>query len=148
MCELKPIDISDLALLSTLEKNIFAEGAWRPQQINEFLLASHNFGYILYNGVYAIGYILWMKVYDNVDLLRIGVLKEERHKGYGRILLQAFIDAMEQASDVEKIFLEVRADRYDNQKFYTAMGFKLYGRRKKYYSDDTDALLYAYDLKE
>ena len=91
------------------------------------------------------GYALGWVAGGTAELTEIAVCLEDSGCGYGRMLLSAFV-AMADKRDAEEIHLEVRADNMAAIKLYMSEGFTVVGRRKGYYSDGSDALLYSLGL--
>lgn len=77
----------------------------------------------------------------DADLYNIGVMPDERKKGGGELLLNAFLH---QASELgaKSIWLDVRISNNTAIDFYIKFGFTNEGKRKTFYHDPVeDALL-------
>lgn len=72
------------------------------------------------------------------EILNLAVAPTYRRQGVASQLLRALLPL----ADVW--FLEVRASNEAAQRLYLAQGFQPMGRRKRYYSDGEDALLYRW----
>lgn len=81
-----------------------------------------------------------------VELFYIYVHPEARGLGLGRALLGAFLAHAIGEYQAEQAFLEVRLSNLEARALYTRLGFREEGRRKRYYSDGEDALVFAKDL--
>ncbi|RPH56135.1 GNAT family N-acetyltransferase, partial [bacterium] len=82
---------------------------------------------------------------DDAKLLRLGVAPEERRRGIARALVEDGFTRL-RAAGVVACFLEVRANNEGAIALYEAIGFRRAGRRRSYYRDGTDALIYGLDL--
>jgi ribosomal-protein-alanine N-acetyltransferase len=75
------------------------------------------------------------------EIYNIAVHAENRHRGIGSGLINAFFEAC-RAHDVQNVRLEVRADNISAQKFYERLGFTAEFIRKAYYHDPVaDAII-------
>ena len=96
----------------------------------------------------AVGFSLVRKVADESELLLLAVSPDQRRRGIGRSLLQAFLDGARSAG-VNRAHLEVR-DGNPATQMYRRAGFEPIGRRRNYYRGDDgsqfDALTFAVDL--
>lgn len=82
---------------------------------------------------------------DVVHVIRIAVVATQRRGGVGRLLLDALVAwASEQPAGA--VLLEVRAGNVAAQGLYAAAGFLQEGRRRAYYPDGEDALLWRLPL--
>ena len=88
------------------------------------------------------GFVLSLVAADELHLLKIAVHEDLRRQGIGRQMMEhAIADAA--GIGVKYIYLEVRERNLAGQRFYEALGFRLQGIRKVYYTDSgEDAILY------
>jgi [ribosomal protein S18]-alanine N-acetyltransferase len=93
----------------------------------------------------ACGYAIFRYALDEAELLRLGVAPEERRRGIARALVEDGLERL-RAAAVAACFLEVRANNEGAIALYEAIGFRRAGRRRGYYRDGTDALIYGLDL--
>ena len=78
---------------------------------------------------------------DEAHISTIATMREWRGRGIGELLLVAMIDEA-QSLGAEKVTLEVRVSNLVAQNLYRKYGFKVEGRRRRYYSDNgEDALI-------
>ena len=96
----------------------------------------------------AIGFALQRIIAGDGELLLLAVHPEFRRRGIGRSLLQNFIGLARQEGTV-RVHLEVR-DGNPAVAMYRKTGFRIVGRRRKYYHGRTggqfDALTLSLDL--
>ena len=82
----------------------------------------------------------------DADIEGVVVKKEYRNKGIGALLISELEEKLKE-SKKEKIFLEVRLSNIPAKKLYEKMGFTIISQRKRYYSDNEDAVVMAKELK-
>lgn len=93
-----------------------------------------------------VGYCYGQLVAGEATLLNIAVDPNQQGKGYGKALLEGFIDILQQRN-AEDIWLEVRASNVRAYKLYEAAGFNEINRREGYYPSENgreDALIMTY----
>ncbi|MDR1728894.1 MAG: GNAT family N-acetyltransferase [Acidobacteriota bacterium] len=84
-----------------------------------------------------VGFSLARAVYENLELLKIGVLPEFHRLGLGtRVLEATFEEGVRRGCD--RCFLEVRKSNRRAIQFYGAHGFQIAGARLDYYSNPTE----------
>ncbi len=91
----------------------------------------------------AAGYLLTAGGSDDaaLELMRMGVLPEYRRRGFGEKLLRA----LREIRPVE-VFLEVSENNMPARRLYEKSGFAIISRRKKYYPDNSDALIMKFQI--
>ncbi|MCR4665843.1 MAG: ribosomal protein S18-alanine N-acetyltransferase [Desulfovibrio sp.] len=88
----------------------------------------------LYSGEMLVAYISFYHVVDEMEILNLAVLPEERRKGHGRLLLSTALQAGRKMG-IRKVWLEVREHNVPARALYASLGFTQSGRRKNYYRD-------------
>jgi ribosomal-protein-alanine acetyltransferase len=97
------------------------------------------------NGV--VGFLVLRTAADEAEILNLAVQPESRRQGVAGALLAAALQAARQAGAI-RAFLEVRESNAGAIAFYQCHGFRLDGRRRRYYhSPQEDALVLSQDLK-
>lgn len=93
-----------------------------------------------------VGFIAARLTADELHINNVAVRLEHRRHGVGGALLAASLERGRQRG-AQKAFLEVRGSNAVAQALYARYGFKVVGRRVKYYSDPVeDALIMAAHL--
>lgn len=88
----------------------------------------------------VVGYISYMIIGYDADLVNIAVLPEFRGKKVGQALLHELVmDA--DSRDLEYIHLEVRKSNASAINLYTKYGFVIVGQSKNHYSNPTEDAL-------
>ena len=113
-----------------LDRRCF-EFSWSQADFEGSLAAGHTF-MALARGTQVVGYAVYMLIFDQAELLTIGVDPDARRLGIGRLLMQEMFSQLSAAGAAE-LFLEVRQSNVAAQGLYTSMGFEEISRRKGYY---------------
>ena len=87
----------------------------------------------------CVGFVMLVSVKPEADLINIAVAKPLQSIGIGSMALEKLYGLLKK-NGVNKINLEVKKDSKAHR-FYLKNGFQVTGRRKKYYTDQTDAVL-------
>ena len=93
-----------------------------------------------------VGFACIWKAVDDIHVTNIVVKKIYRNQGIGSLLLKELIN-ISNKENVTSITLEVKDSNLPAQKLYEKYGFKVLGRRKKYYNGIEDAIVMTKDLK-
>lgn len=81
------------------------------------------------------------------DLLYVYVAKEHRGAGVARHLVERLTEELAARPQIEALLLEVRASNQPAQRLYESFGMVQVDRRKSYYSDGEDALVYRLEMQ-
>jgi len=93
------------------------------------------------NDQYILGFAGFWIMPDEGHITAIGVRNDYRHAGIGERLLISLIDLAAELN-LETMTLEVRASNKTAQALYRKYGFRVMGKRRRYYSDNgEDALV-------
>ena len=79
-------------------------------------------------------------------MLYIYVRPEWRGKSCARQMMAQYLQQV-QAAGVNRCFLEVRASNQAAQSLYESLAYECISRRKSYYSDGEDALIYQKEFR-
>ena len=142
----RPAGAADLDAIARLEETSFKD-AW-PAEMLAYEL-SHPRALLLVasrgEGDPPAGYAAFRHAAGEAELLRLAVLPAERHRGIAQALVAAGLARLEREG-VQVCFLEVRVDNLPAVALYERLGFARIGRRRGYYRDGTDALIFALEL--
>lgn len=125
-CNIK--DIDRIIELGNFINNNFK----KVNNIEELINNKEIIGY--YDNNILVGFIIYNKNYEILDLLYIVVDPIYRRNNIGTKLMEYLINSY----DYEKILLEVRCDNSNAIKLYKKFNFKIINIREKYY-DNIDA---------
>jgi len=133
---------ADLPRLAALEHACF-DTPWRQAALAEVLADAQCLALVAaLAGAEPVGFALFLRAHDEAELLRVAVLPERRRQGLAAALVRAGLARLE-SQGVRRWFLEVRPSNQAARGLYERLGFALAGRRRAYYSDGEDALVYA-----
>lgn len=144
--EIRRMVMEDGAAIAELEYSLFRD-AWSEKSILETLKQPNAICLIAEKADRTAGYLLAYTAAEEMEIARIGVVKEMRRQGVARELLGA-LEKIGKQSGIEKILLDVRSGNEAAHKLYTSEGFTEDGIRKHFYSDpDEDAVLMSKTVK-
>jgi ribosomal-protein-alanine N-acetyltransferase len=126
-----PITPADVSELMPIE-NACHSHPWSENTFQS-CIGGRYFGYYAKNTQQqTLGFYIGDYVAGEATLMDICVLPEQQGKGYGRALLQHFLQQAKQQNAL-KVFLEVRAKNISAQMLYINHGFIETDRRTGYY---------------
>jgi N6-L-threonylcarbamoyladenine synthase len=129
-----------------LENSCFGSDAWSIQNMRDEIVGDqrHYIVAISADGEEKlVGYAGLAKspATSQGDIQTIAVEKESRGQGLGRALMLALLEEAKR-SNLQEVFLEVRADNPTAQNLYASLGFEQIDLRKRYYQpDNVDAVV-------
>lgn len=94
----------------------------------------------------VVGYFYAQNIVGEVTLLNIAVSPAYQGKGFGKQLMEAFLDMCEHAQ-ADSAWLEVRESNHNAFGLYESIGFNEVDRRRNYYptaSGKEDAIIMSY----
>lgn len=124
-------DPSDLNAILELENEAFKD----PWTYENFIASLENDFIHLYKLIVAdkiIGYVLFMLVFERMEIFKIAIKQEFRRQAYASELLNFIFDNF----SFKDCNLEVRASNLAAIKLYQKLGFKVNRIRPKYYNDE------------
>ncbi|WP_260259820.1 ribosomal protein S18-alanine N-acetyltransferase [Vibrio intestinalis] len=102
--------------------------------------------HVLFDGEKLVGYFYAQNIVGEVTLLNVAVDPNQQGKGYGKALLDHFLNVCEQAK-AESAWLEVRESNQVAFGLYESTGFNEVDRRRNYYptaSGKEDAIIMSF----
>lgn len=88
------------------------------------------------------GYVSFRHGGGEAELMRLAVTPDERRRGVARALVERGLEKLRRER-IQSCHLEVRMDNEGAIAFYRNLGFERSGRRRSYYRDGEDALLFS-----
>lgn len=132
----------DVASIAEIERLSFpepwSEPAWRAE-------VEHPGALVLVVESPAEGFASFRRMSGEAELLRVAVHPAARRKGWASRLLEAGLASL-RGEEAAICHLEVRANNQAAITLYLRYGFVEVGRRPRYYTDGTDALLFTLAL--
>lgn len=147
--ELRSIQIDDSAKLATLDRRCFPS-PWTEGSFRTMLEVPGTEGLVLLPteapragpATESHAYVLWSRIADEAELLRIGVRRDLRRRGLASALLDRMIERLT-IQGVGIVYLEVRRGNTGAIELYRRFGFTQTGLRPGYYDNGEDALVMA-----
>lgn len=140
--QLRKMTENDLPQVLDLQRELAFQD-WNEKQFLSEIKASYAYCVVCEIDGKIQGYAIFHLLGPDSELLSIATRETEQRKGIGSQLLHAGLD---QLTNEDQCFLEVRDGNAKARAFYEKHGFKLYNVRKKYYADGEDAALYVKKL--
>jgi len=140
--------IEDIPVLLEIERHSFPT-PWTEELFKSQLrLKGIGLNRVILEEEEVVGYAAAWVASDELHLLSIAVEPAKRRMGIGSRLLEAVMQEGRERG-AKKIILEVRQRNRRAQSFYYYHGFKIIGRRARYYSDTgEDALIMERSLEQ
>ena len=125
--KISPCNKQEYYLIANLEKSLFDS----PFSIKDLENMSLQEAFKIWKiyGDNLIGYVCFFQVKNEVEIIKIGIMKSHQGKKYGTHLITKIKNL-----SIKKIFLEVSSLNKTAIKFYEKNGFKIIGLRKNYYT--------------
>ena len=143
------MDAKDLPEVLAIERasfpNPWHEITFRGELLNEGV----SFPIVAVNWVQksVIGYIIYWKIKDEIQINNIAVHPDFRHQGVGEAMMRALLEKAREEG-VVFISLEVRSSNKAARKLYAKLGFNFLGIRKDYYiNPPEDALVLGLNIE-
>lgn len=126
----------DLDAVCAIEGAYATTAHWSRHQISEELSAPASVFLVAEISEGIAGFLIARRYPPRLEILDIAVGVQRR--GVGSFLLDAL---KAETSGCDTITLEVSSNNAGGQAFYGALGFKIVGRRPRFYHDGSDAVL-------
>ena len=119
---------TDYKTLVQIEKSIFKH----PISVNELKSFEMNESHVIWKieKIKIIGFVCFFHVRDEIEIIKICIIKSHQRKNYGSILINEI-----KKLNIKKIFLEVSIENVNAINFYLKNGFQKIGVRKGYYAN-------------
>ena len=120
----------DLPIIADIDKKAF-EFAWTLSGFEGSFEIGHRF-LVLKSNETICAFIVFMQVFEQVEILTIAVDPQFQRRGFGQMLIEQ-MHAYVLQNGAENVFLEVRVSNLAAQALYKKMGYFEISRRKGYY---------------
>lgn len=142
--EIKKLNKLNLKQLTYLEQELFLNPFSENSCLDE--LTNKNRLYLgLFNNNQLIAYAGATTSFSDADIIKVGVLKSEQGKGYGKKILGALISALKE-NGITNIMLEVEHQNFKAINLYLGFGFKEISERKNYYGENSHAKIFKLEI--
>ncbi|MDB9776761.1 GNAT family N-acetyltransferase [Alphaproteobacteria bacterium] len=117
--------------------------SWNQNQITDHFSNNNCLNLFFEDKNHISGLILGHTIFNHnqnreIEILHLGVLKNERNNGIGYKLMKFFEKKADLEGKITSIFLEVNAQNKIAIKLYEKLGYKAYNERKNYYKNLSD----------
>ncbi|MCT1367270.1 ribosomal protein S18-alanine N-acetyltransferase [uncultured Kocuria sp.] len=141
----RPMTLSDVEAVHTLESRLFPDDAWPVDMfLAELCHPVRRYTVVEFDGC-VVAYAGMMAVAETGDVQTIAVAPEHEGLGIGRWLMARMHHQAVRAG-AQVMMLEVRADNHRAQRLYESMGYSSIHRRRGYYAGGCDAIIMQLDL--
>jgi len=116
-------------------ENVSFQTPWRFSTFSgEIVNKGISFPYVIVHRIVerVIGYIIYWKIQEEVQISNFALHPDFRGKGIGEAVMRRIIKAIQRDGGVY-VFLEVRPSNLSARSLYNKLGFKVLGTRKDYY---------------
>lgn len=137
----EPASLRDASALSQLHRASFHRG-WGADEFEQILIERNALGHRLRSGRAIIGFIVSRMAADEAEILSVAVASRHRGRGYSRDLLHAHLGHLA-GLGLKTVFLEVEENNAPARALYQRAGFRVVGRRERYYKDAGGTQLHA-----
>jgi ribosomal-protein-alanine N-acetyltransferase len=127
----EPATLRDAPRLSQLHRAAFHRG-WGTDEFEQMLIERNTLAHRLRLGASVIGFIVSRIAADEAEILSVAVATAHRGRGHARALLQMHLGHLA-GHGVKTVFLEVEDDNRPARALYERAGFRVVGRRERYY---------------
>lgn len=127
----EPATLRDAPRLSHLHRAAFHRG-WGIDEFEQMLIERNTLAHRLRLGTSVIGFIVSRIAADEAEILSVAVAAAHRGRGHARALLQAHLGHLA-GRGVTTVFLEVEDGNRSALALYERAGFRIVGRRERYY---------------
>ncbi len=142
--ELLPLQQSWLPELMQIEREAFGEDAWTQEMFRQGMQQPLAHYIVAKRQDMLVGYMGFLHVIDEVELLTIAVSSSARRMGIGKCLLLELLSYVKW-HNVNRVLLEVRQSNFAAIALYESLAFHPIGIRKGYYHNpQEDALIYEW----
>jgi len=129
----EPANLRDAPRLSQLHRASFHRG-WGTEEFEQILIERNALAHRLRLGGSTIGFIVSRTAADEAEILSVAVAEKHRGHGFSRDLLRTHLGHLA-GLGLKTVFLEVEENNRPARALYERAGFRVVGRRERYYKD-------------
>jgi len=136
---IEPAGLRDAAAFAQLHRASFHRG-WDASEFEQLLSDRSVLAHRLRRGRHTIGFIISRMAADEAEILSVAIATSQRGKGLSRELVRTHLGYLA-GHGIRTVFLEVEENNRPARALYDRAGFRVVGRRDRYYrNDDGDRL--------
>lgn len=129
----EPAGVRDARHLSELHRASFHRG-WGTEEFEQILVEGNTLAHRLRLRGSTIGFIVSRTAADEAEILSVAVATKQRGRGFSRDLLRTHLGHLA-GQGVKTVFLEVEENNRPARALYERAGFRVVGRRERYYKE-------------
>lgn len=129
----EPATLRDAARLAQLHRASFHRG-WGADEFEQILIERNSLAHRLRLGQKTIGFIVSRMAADEAEILSVAVAASYRGRGFSSDLLRTHLGHLA-GFGLKTVFLEVEENNRPARSLYHRAGFRIVGRRERYYRD-------------
>ncbi|HHU43628.1 MAG: ribosomal protein S18-alanine N-acetyltransferase [Bacillota bacterium] len=134
-----------LEQIAELERQCFAMDAWSLELLKGELEDKSKHYFVALEKNIVLAYGGYAQILDEAHIMNIAVKKGYRNMGLAKGIISLLIDDAKKRG-IKRATLEVNETNTAAINLYEKFGFKLFGKRKNYYQNTHDALIYWKEL--
>lgn len=134
-----------LEQIAELERQCFAMDAWSLELLKGELEDKSKHYFVALGKNIVLAYGGYAQILDEAHIMNIAVKKGYRNMGLAKGIISLLIDDAKKRG-IKRATLEVNETNTAAINLYEKFGFKLFGKRKNYYQNTHDALIYWKEL--
>lgn len=128
-----------LAIFNILE-DVYGYSPWSIEQIIKDIKSPESDYFFVYHNSEMVGFLSLQRLMGEIEITNLAVMRAYQGKSFGKFLLNQL------DTEIEPIFLEVRASNDVAKGLYKRARFQEVGRRKSYYHNPVeDAIIMKRD---
>ncbi|OGR87088.1 MAG: ribosomal-protein-alanine N-acetyltransferase [Elusimicrobia bacterium RIFCSPHIGHO2_02_FULL_57_9] len=136
----RPARATDLEQILAIEQDWSTTPHWNKVQFEKELAGPRAYFVVLERDGEVLGYAgIWV-IPPEAQITTIAVKPQAARQGHGRTLLTNLLEES-RARGCDKVTLEASAKNTSALQLYESEGFRVVGRRPKFYNDGSDAVL-------
>lgn len=140
--------VHDLDRVCELEVEIFSSPWSRRAFESELYADSYSRSFVVTQNRRVIAYLVYWHVSGEIHIANIAVDPKYRRRGIASWIMSKLLKSSE-SKGIKIVHLEVRESNLPAIALYRKMGFRLVGKREKYYQiENEDALLMSLELEQ
>ena len=148
--KIRPATLADLPALMAIERKADTAAHWSQAKYREMFSGSapKRLALVAEDGHLIQGFLVARAIADEWEIENVVVAPAARRNGLGTALIEECLRLARQ-QNAGAIFLEVRESNQPARSLYEKMGFRVSGRRPRYYENPPeDALVYRLEIPE